>query len=166
MPSLARTIIRSGLITGSVPGCSYSVTSFQAALESPFSKSVHTAISPSATLFDLPRCLLLFLIGLLFVVVKSNTKYPTCQACFFIFFIPFSGKGSFLYIFGANPNWGIYLCEYPAIKLIGCVDRYIPAFKDAFNIRGTGFEEVEPLLEQEFGQNRNFQNKLIENYHL
>ena len=95
MPSLARTIIRSGLITGSVPGCSYSVTSFQAALESPFSKSVHTAISPSAALFDLPRCLLLFLIGLLFVVVKSNTKYPTCQACFFIFFIPFSGKGSF-----------------------------------------------------------------------
>ena len=70
------------------------------------------------------------------------------------------------YIFGANPNWGIYLCEYPAIKLIGCIDRYIPAFKDAFNIRGTGFEEVEPLLEQEFGQNRNFQDKLIENYHL
>ena len=102
MPSLARTIIRSGLITGSVPGCSYSVTSFQAALESPFSKSVHTAISPSAALFDLPRCLLLFLIGLLFVVVKSNTKYPTCQACFFIFFIPFSGKRFFLSVLVAN----------------------------------------------------------------
>ena len=52
MPSLARTIIRSGLITGSVPGCSYSVTSFQAALESPFSYPFRMAISPPATLFN------------------------------------------------------------------------------------------------------------------
>ena len=70
------------------------------------------------------------------------------------------------YIFGANPNWGIYLCEYPAIKLIVCIDRYIPAYKHDLNIRGTGFDEEEPLIEQEFGQNRNFQDKLIENYHL
>lgn len=98
--------------------------------------------------------------------IKTNESFSAFRQLETTFDPHFGLVLSSFYIFGENPNWGVYLCEYPAIKLIGCTSKYISLFKDAFNIKGTGFEDVAPLLNLEFGQNQDFQNELIENYHL
>ena len=65
----------------------------QAALKSPFSKSIHTAIPPPAALCNIKKCLLLFLNGFSCLVmgiivrkglfVKKNNKksLETCKLC-------------------------------------------------------------------------------------
>ena len=82
-PSFTRTIIRSWLITGSVPGISYwgnDKIPFRFALKSPFSILFHTAIPPSAALCDLTlNTYYSFSSVLSFIAVKSNIKIRFCQ---------------------------------------------------------------------------------------
>jgi len=49
-------------------------------------------------------------------------------------FLPFS-----YFVFGKNTNWGIYVCEYPTINIIGCAKELAEEFSTVFGIDGNGF---------------------------
>ena len=82
-PTFSRTIIRSWLITGSVPGvsyCGWDISLFRSALKSPFSTLLCTAIPPPAVLCDITlNAYYSFSSVLSFIVVKYNTEHLFCQ---------------------------------------------------------------------------------------
>lgn len=59
---------------------------------------------------------------------------------------PFALVSSEWFVFGRSPDWGIYMCEYPTINIIGCKKEFAEKFADVFNISGNGFDELENLL--------------------
>ena len=42
------------------------------------------------------------------------------------------------FVFGKIQNWGIYICEYPTINIIGCTRDIKDKFQEAFKIEGNG----------------------------
>jgi hypothetical protein len=74
-------------------------------------------------------------------------------------------SGNF-FIYGMNENWGIYICEYPTINVIGCDKKYAIVFRDVFGIAGDGFDELDEFVSKEFQQNPDLKQQLIQNYKL
>ncbi|PKK36795.1 hypothetical protein BWI96_10515 [Siphonobacter sp. SORGH_AS_0500] len=67
------------------------------------------------------------------------------------------------FIYGDNESWGIYLCEYPSITIIGCDDKYVNMFERVFNIEKSSINRIEKFLIKEFGSKHLFEN-MIYNY--
>ena len=70
------------------------------------------------------------------------------------------------FVFGKNPSWGIYVCEYPSINIIGCIPVLEEKFRRVFKIKGNGYTKLESFIWRELNDNSNLKNKLIANYKL
>jgi len=70
------------------------------------------------------------------------------------------------FIYGQNDSWGIYLCEYPTINIIGCRENLIQDFSEVFNIKGNGFEEEKNFISREYKGYPEMMQALVNNYHL
>jgi hypothetical protein len=68
------------------------------------------------------------------------------------------------YIYGQNDSWGIYLCEYPTIKIIGCRKDLIEDFSEVFNIKGNGFDSIKDFVGREYENYPELLQKLVNNY--
>lgn len=73
---------------------------------------------------------------------------------------------SHFFIYGKKESWGIYLCEYPTINIIGCDRPYVEEFKSIFGIVGNGFQQLKEYISKEFFDQPNSYNELIKNYRL
>jgi hypothetical protein len=71
-----------------------------------------------------------------------------------------------VFVYGDNPNWGIYVCEYPTILIIGCIEEYLPIFRKVYDIKGNGFAQQDDFISQEYGSRPLLRDELIKNYHL
>lgn len=71
-----------------------------------------------------------------------------------------------IFIYGNNPNWGIYVCEYPTILIIGCIEKYVPLFRQVYEIEGNGFAQQDDFISLEYGGWPHLRDELIKNYHL
>jgi len=70
------------------------------------------------------------------------------------------------FIYGQNENWGIYLCEYPTINIIGCNESLVQDFSVIFAIRGNGFDDQKDFISLEYQNNTELIHALITNYNL
>lgn len=71
-----------------------------------------------------------------------------------------------IFVYGDNPNWGIYICEYPTILIIGCIEEYVPLFKSVYEVKGNGFAQEDDFISREYEGWPHLRNELIKNYHL
>jgi len=95
---------------------------------------------------------------------KSDFQY--FQSVGKIFDPIFGWTTSHFFVFGNNENWGIYICEWPAINIIGCNRKYVNAFKDVFRIEGKGYEQLKEYISNEFNEKPELTRTLLENYRL
>jgi hypothetical protein len=65
------------------------------------------------------------------------------------------------FIYGQNDSWGIYLCEYPTINIIGCRESLVQDFSKVFNIKGNGFEDEKDFIGKEYENYPEILQKLI-----
>jgi hypothetical protein len=70
------------------------------------------------------------------------------------------------FVYGQNDSWGIYLCEYPTINIIGCRENYVKDFSEVFNIKGNGFDTLKDFIDKEYENYPDLLQRLINNYHL
>ena len=70
------------------------------------------------------------------------------------------------FVYGQNDSWGIYLCEYPTINIIGCRENYVKDFSEVFNIKGNGFNTLKDFIGREYENYPEMFQKLISNYQL
>jgi len=70
------------------------------------------------------------------------------------------------FLYGRNDSWGIYLCEYPTINIIGCREYLVKEFSEIFNIKGNGFSSLKKFITKEFQNNSELIQTLINNYYL
>jgi hypothetical protein len=70
------------------------------------------------------------------------------------------------FVFGKNNNWGIYICEYPTINIIGCTKNLTESFSMVYNITENGFLEQVDFIAQEYNYNSDLLDKLVKNYRL
>lgn len=83
-----------------------------------------------------------------------------------IFDAVFSWTTGHFFVYGANENWGIYICENPTINIIGCNKKYVNAFKEVFGIKGNGFNELDEFISREFQNNLKLRQQLVKYYKL
>lgn len=69
-----------------------------------------------------------------------------------------------LYISGLNRNWGIYICEFPTINIIGCTDSLLEGFSKAYKIENNGFESIEEFIKKEYDQKLELLESFKKNY--
>jgi hypothetical protein len=67
-------------------------------------------------------------------------------------------------VFGNNTCWGIYICEYPSINIIGCNKEYSDIFREVFGIKGNGYRALEEFISKEFATNPKLKKQFSENY--
>jgi hypothetical protein len=70
------------------------------------------------------------------------------------------------FVYGQNDSWGIYLCEYPTINIIGCRENYVKDFSKVFNIKGNGFDAEKDFICREYENHPGLLQTLIDNYYL
>ncbi|MDR1544786.1 MAG: hypothetical protein LBS50_10365 [Prevotellaceae bacterium] len=56
------------------------------------------------------------------------------------------------FIFGKNNIWGIYMCECPAINIIGCNKTISNKFRDVYDIKTNGYAEIKEFITSELIQ--------------
>ncbi len=54
------------------------------------------------------------------------------------------------YVSGLSKDWGIYICEYPTINIIGCTRDLVESFSNLYGISGNGFADLEKFIEREY----------------
>jgi hypothetical protein len=79
---------------------------------------------------------------------------------------PFGIYINHFFVYGQNDSWGIYLCEYPTINIIGCRKDFVKDFSEVFNIRGNGFDSLRNFIGKEYENHPELFEKLTNNYHL
>jgi hypothetical protein len=70
------------------------------------------------------------------------------------------------FVHGQSKDWGIYIAEYPTIKIIGCTSELVEKFRRVFRIEEYGYEQEKELLHRELQllKDPNDRNKFFENY--
>jgi hypothetical protein len=79
---------------------------------------------------------------------------------------PFGLTANHFYINGLKHSWGIYLCEYPTINIIGCIPELENKFCDVYNIENNGYKKIEHFINKEYKNKKTLLNELIINYQL
>ena len=79
---------------------------------------------------------------------------------------PFGFIANHFFVFGKNSQWGIYIAEFPTIKIIGCMPNFAEKFREVFNIHGNGYAKLESFIEKEFGSRKELLDKFMANYKL
>jgi hypothetical protein len=70
------------------------------------------------------------------------------------------------FVFGKNPDWGIYICECPTINIIGCDKSLSEKFKEVYSIKGNGYNELKEFVAKEYEKTPNHLLELENNYNL
>lgn len=79
---------------------------------------------------------------------------------------PFGWTINHFFIYGQNENWGIYICEYPTINIIGCDKNLSDEFRQVFSIRENGYNDLKEFIRQEYDSNPNLMREFISQYRL
>jgi hypothetical protein len=79
---------------------------------------------------------------------------------------PFGFFINHFYVFGDNPNWGIYICEYPTMNIIGCENQLSEMFAQVFDIESNGYEVQKEFIGWEYQNHPDLQKLLEDNYNL
>lgn len=82
--------------------------------------------------------------------VSSKDSYNDFYEIVGTFEPPFGWKINHFFVFGNNPNWGIYVSEFPTVNIIGCTEALLDDFRIVFQVQGSGYKELENFLDQEF----------------
>ena len=77
--------------------------------------------------------------------ISLSENYELFQEKVLAFEPPFGWRINHFFIFGQTNKWGIYMCEYPTINIIGCVDKFKEGFKKVFSINGNGYVELKKI---------------------
>jgi hypothetical protein len=96
-----------------------------------------------------------------FAVSSTFAQFQEVVAAFdppFGFFI------NHFYVFGQQPTWGLYLCEYPTLLLIGCMPKWHKRFAQVYGIIGTGYAALASLIAQEYQGHPDLQTQLARTY--
>ncbi len=64
-------------------------------------------------------------------------------------------------VYGDNPNWGIYICEYPTILIFGCTEEIAPLFRQVYEIKGNGYAQQDDSVSWEYGGWSHLKDELI-----
>ncbi|MBC8155312.1 MAG: hypothetical protein H7Z72_20675 [Bacteroidetes bacterium] len=98
--------------------------------------------------------------------IKLNGDYKTFQEKVREFSPPFGWMANHFFIFGQKESWGIYVCEYPTINIVGC-DRILSNdFRQIFSINGNGYEDLKEFIRKEHQANPNLFDELTKQYRL
>ena len=79
---------------------------------------------------------------------------------------PYGFSTNHFFIFGKNPNWGIYICENPMLQIIGCSEELILKFSEVFKFENYGLPELNKFIAQEFQYHESEINEMMKNYDL
>jgi hypothetical protein len=97
-------------------------------------------------------------------IVSTNDDFDTFKLKVGAFEPPFGWTTHHFFVFGLKENWGIYICEYPTINIIGCENELSDEFRQTFSINGNGFSDLKEFIGQEYQSIPNLMNDLIINY--
>lgn len=98
------------------------------------------------------------------IIIKDT--YQNFQRNVRSFEPPFGWSSHDFYINGQQESWGIYICEYPTINIIGCDKKLTDAFRQVFSINKNGYEDLKEFIGQEYQTKPDYLKKLLENYRL
>ena len=98
--------------------------------------------------------------------INTNDDYIKFQEKVRIFEPPFGWVIHHFFVYGQNVSWGIYICEYPMINIIGCKKELSDKFRQVFSIKGNGFEEQKEFLQKEYQTKPDLLIELIKQYRL
>jgi hypothetical protein len=101
-----------------------------------------------------------------YAVFPINTPYNLFEQKIEEFDPPFGFDANHFYVFGQTGKWGIYLCEYPTVNIIGAGKELIEKFREVFKIKGTGLSDLEPFLDKEYKGWPEFKAMFLKNYDL
>lgn len=97
-------------------------------------------------------------------IIDLNDDYRIFQEKVSVFEPPFGWMINHFYIYGKNINWGIYICEYPTINIIGCDKALSHSFSQIFSINGNGYANVEEFIAQEYQTKPELRAEFIKQY--
>jgi hypothetical protein len=95
-----------------------------------------------------------------------ESTYAQFQAVVEAFDPPFGFFINHFYLFGQQPTWGIYLCEWPTMTLIGSLPALQPEFAHVFAIQGNGYAVLREFIGREFQAAPALQELFEQNYQL
>lgn len=98
--------------------------------------------------------------------INLNDDYETFQLRVRAFEPPFGWAINHFYIYGQSGNWGIYICEYPTINIIGCDKSLSDELRQVFSIDGNGYASLKEFIEQEFHSNPDQLKEFKKQYNL
>lgn len=98
--------------------------------------------------------------------ITLEADYKTFHEIVGKFDPPFGWFINHFYVYGQSKDWGIYICEYPCINIIGCKKELSDKFRHVFEIKGNGFAELKELMEREFYNKPSLLKEFIEQYKL
>ena len=98
------------------------------------------------------------------ISISLSSHYELFQEKVLAFEPPFGWRINHFFIFGQSDKWGIYMCEYPTINIIGCVNEYKEGFKKVFSINRNGYTELKELIAQEFKTKPNLMSEFTKQY--
>lgn len=98
--------------------------------------------------------------------ISLEADYKTFQEIVGTFDPPFGWSINHFYVYGKSKDWGIYICEYPSINIIGCKKELSDKFRHVFAITGNGFAELKEFIERELYNKPSLLKALIEQYKL
>ncbi|TJZ51831.1 hypothetical protein FAZ15_19990 [Sphingobacterium olei] len=79
---------------------------------------------------------------------------------------PFGWFTNHFYVYGQNENWGIYICEFPTINIIGCKRDLSEEFRKVFLINGNGYADLKEFVDAEFQTQPDLLNNFLRHYQL
>ena len=83
-------------------------------------------------------------------IINLEDSFATFKEKWEAFDPPFGWFINHFYLYGKSKDWGIYICEYPTINIIGCKRELSQGFREVFSIKGNGYAEIRDFVAQEF----------------
>ena len=70
------------------------------------------------------------------------------------------------FVNGESNKWGIYVSAYPTILVIGCIPEIANDFREVYEIKGYGLDDLETFIAKEFKSKPELYNAFKRNYNL
>ena len=98
--------------------------------------------------------------------IDLEESYELFQQKVNLFEPPFGWRINHFYIYGQNENWGIYICEYPTVNIIGCDKEVTNQLRQVFAIDENGNQELKELILNEYKTKPDLLKEFIDHYKL
>ena len=98
--------------------------------------------------------------------ISLESEYDEFQKIVSSFDAPFGWSINHFFVYGCLDNWGIYICEYPTVNIIGCEKVLSDKFRKVFSIDGNGYIELEEFLNKEFQDRPDLKKQFLNEYKL